>query len=84
MNVKKIIGAVAIAAALGLPVIGAGVANAAPASAPVPAVVHAQPADWGDGGDGWHHHGDWGWGGPGYWGGNWGYWGGPGYWGWRR
>jgi hypothetical protein len=74
MNLKKLVGAVATAAAMGLPafVLGEGIANAAtttPAIAgPVqnpadPGSAHAQPVDWddhdGDGGSGW---GGWGWG----------------------
>jgi hypothetical protein len=77
MILKKIIGATAIAGALGFSAIGlAGVANAAPAPQDVPGVAHnAQLV-------GWHGGGRWGgsgWGGPG--GAGWGGagWGGPGW-----
>jgi hypothetical protein len=79
MILKKIVGAGAIASAIGFSAIGlAGVANAAPTPQVAPGVVHqAQSAGWGGGwhggGGGWH--GDRGWGGPG-WGGGRG-WGGP-------
>jgi hypothetical protein len=90
-NVKKIVGAAALAAALGLSsvAVGDGVANAAVApttpaqtvEAPADSgVIHAQPIDHGWGHGGWGH-GGWGWGGHGHWG-DWG----PGWgwgWGWR-
>jgi hypothetical protein len=90
MILKKIVGAGAIASAIGFSAIGlAGVANAAPTPQAAPGVVHqAQSAGWGGGrGGGWHGggggwrgggggwHGGRGWGGPG-WGGGAG-WGGP-------
>jgi hypothetical protein len=83
MILKKIVGAGAIASAIGFSAIGlAGVANAAPTPQAAPGVVHqAQSAGWGGGrGGGWHGggggwHGGRGWGGPG-WGGGRG-WGGP-------
>lgn len=68
MILKKIIGATAIAGALGFSAIGlAGVANAAPAPQDVPGVAHnAQLVDW-HGGDRWGHGwGGAGWGGPGW------------------
>ena len=74
MNLKKLVGAVAVAGAMGLPafVLGVGAVNAAmptvSISAPVqnPAELgstHVQPVDWddhyGDGGWGWGDRGDW-------------------------
>jgi hypothetical protein len=78
MILKKVVGAGAIAGAVGFSAIGlAGVANAAPSPQAAPGVVHqAQLAGWGGGrggGGGWH--GGRGWGRPG-WGGGPG-WGGP-------
>jgi len=86
MILKKIVGAGAIAGAVGFSAIGlAGVANAAPTPQAAPGVVHqAQLAGWGGGRGGGFHGGGggWrggrGWGGPG-WGGR-GF-GGPGGWG---
>jgi hypothetical protein len=86
MILKKIVGAGAIAGAVGFSAIGlAGVANAAPTPPAAPGVVHqAQLAGWGGGRGGGFHGGGggWrggrGWGGPG-WGGR-GF-GGPGGWG---
>jgi hypothetical protein len=88
MILKKIVGAGAIAGAIGFSAIGlAGVANAAPTPQAAPGVVHqAQVAGWGGGGrgGGWHGGGGgwrgggggWrggrGWGGPGWGGGGWG------------
>ena len=57
MILKKIVGAGAVAGAIGFSAIGlAGVANAAPAPQATPGVVHqAQLAGWGGGrGGGWH------------------------------
>lgn len=75
MILKKMVGATAIAGALGFSAIGlAAVANAAPAPQGVPGVVHQAQLD------GWHggwHGGGWG-GGPG-WGGPGPGWGGPGW-----
>ena len=79
MILKKIVGAGAIASAIGFSAIGlAGVANAAPTPQAAPGVVHqAQSAGWGGGrGGGWHGggggwHGGRGWGGPGWGGGPW-------------
>jgi hypothetical protein len=67
MILKKIVGAGAIAGAIGFSAIGlAGVANAAATPHAAPGVVHqAQFVDWG-GGPGW---GGQGFGGPGGWGG---------------
>ena len=82
MILKKIVGAGAIAGALGFSAIGlAGVANAAPTPPAASSVVHqAQLAGWHGGGGGWHGGGGWrggrGWGGPG-WGGPGRGWGGP-------
>ena len=85
MILKKVVGAGAIAGAVGFSAIGlAGVANAAPSPQAAPGVVHqAQLAGWGGwrgGGGGWRGggggwHGGRGWGRPG-WGGGPG-WGGP-------
>jgi hypothetical protein len=67
MNVKKLVGATAIAGALGMPafVVGPGTANAVTA-APTDRVNVAQTwqVDWhGDWDGGWHHGGwSWGWG----------------------
>ena len=90
MKVKKLVGAVAIVGAMGLPAfVSVGIANAA---MPTPSIsgpvqnpadqgsAHAQPVDWGDDDD----QGGWGWGG---WGdrGDWhdrGDWGDRGGWGW--
>jgi hypothetical protein len=95
MNLKTLVGAAAIAGALGFPTIGvgAGVANAATPAPSIPGPVHTvqAPADLGPARaqpvDDWHG-GDWGWGGRGDggrggWGdrGGWG-WGGWGGWGW--
>jgi hypothetical protein len=75
MILKKIVGAGAIAGALGFSALGlAGVANAAPAPQAAPGVVHqAQFAGWGGGrggGGGWHGggrgFGGRGFGGPGF------------------
>jgi hypothetical protein len=80
MTFKNLVGAGAIAGALGFSALGlAGVANAAPLPAPAPAAVqHAQLAGWGGRG-GWHGpgwHGDRGWHGGGWgrpgWGAGWG------------
>jgi hypothetical protein len=79
MILKKIVGAGAIAGAVGFSAIGlAGVANAAPTPQAAPGVVHqAQLAGWGGGRGGGFHGGGGGWrggrgfGGPG--------WGGPGF-----
>jgi hypothetical protein len=79
MILKKMIGAGAIAGALGFSAIGlAAVANAAPAPQDVPGAIHFAPVDWhGGGGPGGGH----GWGGPGGGGRGWGGqgpgWGGP-------
>src|ERR1700735_690206 len=96
MILKKIVGAGAIAGAIGFSAIGlAGVANAAPAPQAAPGVVHqAQLAGWGGGrgggfhggGGGFHGGGGPGWGGGRGWDGGpgWGAgrgWGGPGGWG---
>ena len=74
MILKKIVGAGAIAGAIGISAIGlAGVANAAATPQAAPGVVHqAQLADWG-GGRGGRGFGGPGWGGRGF--------GGPGGWG---
>jgi hypothetical protein len=85
MILNKIVGAGAIAGALGFSAIGlAGVANAAPTPPAASGVVHqAQLAGWHGGGGGWHGGGGWrggrGWGGPGWGGPGWGGrgWGGP-------
>jgi|SRR5271156_4887456 len=74
MILKKIVGAGAVAGALGFSAIGlAGVANAAPTPQAGSGVVHqAQLAGWHGGGGGWHGDRGWGgrgWGGPGGWGG---------------
>jgi hypothetical protein len=93
MNVKKLVGATAIAGALGVPafVVGAGTANAATAAPSLAGPVHtvqAWPADHGHGdcdcGD-WGNWGGWdgGWRGDGDWHGGWGG-GWPWGWGWRR
>jgi hypothetical protein len=83
MILTKMVGATAVAGALGLSAIGlaAGLANAAPASQDGPGVVqHAQSVDWhgggrgggrGPGGPGWGGPGGPGWGDPG-WGAGWG------------
>jgi hypothetical protein len=81
MILNKIVGAGAIAGALGFSAIGlAGVANAAPTPPAASGVVHqAQLAGWHGGGGGWHGgggRGGRGWGGPG-WGGPGRGWGGP-------
>jgi hypothetical protein len=67
MNVKKLVGAVAIAGAMGLPalVLSAGAANAATAAPSITAPTYVQPVDDHEGG--WGHHGDWGWGDRGDW-----------------
>jgi hypothetical protein len=81
MIVKKIVGAGAIAGAVGFSAIGlAGVANAAPTPQAAPGVVHqAQLAGWGGGRGGGFHGGGGGWrGGGGGWRGGPG-WGGPGW-----
>ena len=85
MILKKIVGAGAIAGAIGFSAIGlAGVANAAATPQAAPGVVHqAQLVDWGGGRGGGFHGGGGGWrggrgfGGPG-WGGDRGF-GGPGW-----
>jgi hypothetical protein len=89
MILKKIVGAGAIAGAIGFSAIGlAGVANAAPTPQAAPGVVHqAQVAGWGGGGrgGGWHGGGGgWRGGGGGWRGGGGGWrggrgWGGPGW-----
>ena len=82
MNPKKLVGAAAIAAALGMPafVVGAGAANAATAAPPIAGPVQTVPVDWHGHGHGdcdWCQHGDWDGGWHGDWhGGGWG-------WGWR-
>ena len=85
VNLKKLVGTIAVAGALGLPafVAGAGAANAATPAPSIPGSVQApadlgtiqvQPVDWGGDWDDWGHHG---WRGHGDWGrGGWG-------WGWR-
>jgi hypothetical protein len=86
MILEKIVGAGAIAGAVGFSAIGlAGVANAAPTPQPAPGVVHqAQLAGWGGGRGGGFHGGGGGWrGGRGFGGPGWGGqgFGGPGGWG---
>ena len=76
MILKKMVGAGAIAGALGFSAIGlAGAANAAPAPQGVPSAVHQAQLD------GWHNpgggRGGRGWGGPGWGGPGWSGWGGP-------
>jgi hypothetical protein len=95
-NLKKLAGAAAIAATLGLSAVGvgAGVANADTAAPSVPDQGSAPVTlvDWhggGHGGHGWGGHGDWGRGdwGRGGWGdhGGWGWgWGDRDGWGWGR
>jgi hypothetical protein len=84
MILKKIVGAGAIAGAIGFSAIGlAGVANAAATPQAAPGVVHqAQLVDWGGGRGGGFHGGGGGWrgdrGGGGGWRGGPG-WGGPGW-----
>lgn len=80
LDIKKIATAAAIAGALGFSALGlgAGMANAGPATLKTAPTVWSQ--DDGDGW-GWHGHGGRGhWGGPGWdpgWGPGWGGWGGP-------
>jgi hypothetical protein len=68
MILKKIVGAGAIAGAIGFSAIGlAGVANAAPTPQAAPGVVHqAQLAGWGGGRGGGFHGGGGGWRGGGW------------------
>ena len=92
INLKKLIGAAAIAGAMGLPAIGVG-AGAANAATPAPTVVgqaetvqtaagpaQVQPVDW-RGGHGWGGRDDWRWGDRGRGHGGWGH-GGWGHGGW--
>jgi hypothetical protein len=96
LNLKKLVGAAAIAGAMGLPAIGVG-AGAANAATPVTSTAgqveitqttagqspaQVQPVDWHGGHGRWGDHDDWGGGHRGWGHGGWG-WGWPGGWSWR-